>query len=120
MVEGVENFKYLGQTLDQTDDDWPAVRQKIMRARLIWGRLGKIMRREGAEPRVLKMFDRAVAQAVLLFGSETWLLSAAIERKVYVTHTYFLQHITGTRAQRIADGTWETTGAEVVQESEVT
>ena len=42
MVEGVENFKYLGQTLDQTDDDWPAVRQKIMRARLIWGRLGKI------------------------------------------------------------------------------
>ena len=26
MVEGGENFKYLGQTLDQTDDDWPVVR----------------------------------------------------------------------------------------------
>ena len=25
MVEGVANFKYMGQTLDQTNDDWPAV-----------------------------------------------------------------------------------------------
>ena len=29
MVEEVENFKYLGQTLDQTDDDWPVVGKKI-------------------------------------------------------------------------------------------
>ena len=63
------------------------------------------------------MFDRAVAQAVLLFGSETWVLSAAMERKVDVTHTCFLQNITGTRVQRISDGTLETPGAEVVQES---
>ena len=26
MVEGVAKFKYLGKTLDQTDDDWPSVR----------------------------------------------------------------------------------------------
>ena len=45
MVEGVENFKYLGQNLDQTDDDWPSVRQHIMSARLVWGRLGTLMRR---------------------------------------------------------------------------
>ena len=106
MVEGVENFKYLGQNLDQTDDDWPSVRKNIMRARLVWGRLGTLMRREGAEPRVLEMFDRAVAQAILLFGSDTWVLSEAMDRKVDVTHTCFPQHITGTRAQRIADGTW--------------
>ena len=54
--------------IDQIDDDWSAVRQNIMCARLVWGRLGTIMRREGAEPRVLEMFDRAVAQAILLFG----------------------------------------------------
>ena len=35
MVEGVEFFKYLGRTLDQTDDDFPEVRQKIMRARSV-------------------------------------------------------------------------------------
>ena len=117
MVEGVAKFKYLGKTIDQTDDDWPSVRQHIMRAKLVWGRLGTLMIREGEEPRVLEMFDRAVAQAVLLFGSETWVLSAAMERKVYVTHTCFIQNITGTRSQRIADGKWETPGAEVVQEA---
>ena len=46
------NFKYLGQNLDQMDDDWPAVSQKIMWARSVWGRLGKLLRREGAEPKV--------------------------------------------------------------------
>ena len=117
MVEGVENFKYLGQNLDQTDDDWPSVRKNIMRARLVWGRLGTLMRREGEEPRVLEIFDRAVAQAVLLFGSETWVPSAAMERNVDVIYTCFLQNITGTQAHRIADRTWETPGEEVVQEA---
>ena len=56
------------------------------------------------------MFDRAVAQAVLLFGLETWVLLVEIERKVDVTHMCFLQNITGTQAQRIADGKCETPG----------
>ena len=55
-----------------------------MRAKLVWGRLGTLMRREGAETRVLEMFDRAVAQAVLLFGSETWVLSAPMSRQISV------------------------------------
>ena len=33
VVEGVVNFKYLVIILDQMDDDWPTVRQNIMRAR---------------------------------------------------------------------------------------
>ena len=33
MVEGVEMYKYLGRTLDQTD--WPAVRQNITHARSV-------------------------------------------------------------------------------------
>ena len=37
MVEGVENFKYMGRILHQTDGNWPAVSQNIMRARLVWG-----------------------------------------------------------------------------------
>ena len=61
------------------------------------------------------MLYRAVIQAVLLFGSETWILLEAMERKVEGTHTCFLRQIMGTRAQRLADGTWETPWAEVVQ-----
>ena len=30
-LENVTNLQYLGRPLDQMDDDWPAVRQNIMR-----------------------------------------------------------------------------------------
>ena len=36
-VENLPTFQYLGRLLHQMDDDWPAVRQYIMHARLVWG-----------------------------------------------------------------------------------
>ena len=36
-VENVTTFRYLERPLDQTYDDWTAVRRNIMRARLVWG-----------------------------------------------------------------------------------
>ena len=33
IMENVRTFQYLGQPIDQMDDDWPAVRRNIMRAR---------------------------------------------------------------------------------------
>ena len=52
MVEDVETFKYMGRTLDKTDDDWMLVRWNIMRARLVWGVLGALLWWEGADPKV--------------------------------------------------------------------
>ena len=51
------------------------------------------------------MLYRVVAQAVLLFVSETWVLLASMEHKVEGTHMCFLQQIMGKLTQRIADGT---------------
>ena len=42
-VDNVPTFQYLGLPLDQTDDDWTDVRQNIMRARLVWERLGTLL-----------------------------------------------------------------------------
>ena len=98
MVEGVVTLKYLGRTLDQTDDDWSVVRRNITRTRSVWGRLGTIMRREGVVPNVFAVFYRAVEQAVLIFESETWELLAAMEWKFKRTHMCFLRQIMGKRA----------------------
>ena len=46
MVEGVATFRYLGRTLEQTNYDWNAVRRNIMRTKLVWGGLGKLLRQE--------------------------------------------------------------------------
>ena len=50
MVEGMEIFKYLVRTIDQTDYYWPALRRNIMRARLVWGGLGAPLRQERGGP----------------------------------------------------------------------
>ena len=42
-----------------------------MHTRSVWGRLGTLLQWEVAETRVSEIFYRAVAQAVLLFRSET-------------------------------------------------
>ena len=68
---GVDLFKYWGRVLHWADEEWPAVRRNIGRAIQFWGRLGKLLRREGAYPIVSAEFYRAVVQAVLLFGAET-------------------------------------------------
>ena len=47
-IEGVINFKYLGQMLDRSDDDWMAVLRNVGKARRVWIRMGKMLRREGA------------------------------------------------------------------------
>ena len=75
LVEVVANFKYLCRILDQTGDDWQAIRMNIKQVRKVWGRLGELPRREGADPRVVEMFYRDLKQTVTLFGLDTWVLS---------------------------------------------
>ena len=59
------------------------------------------MGREGAESKVLESFYRAVVQAILLYVSETWVLSESMEKRVEGTHTEFLKLIMGKRARRL-------------------
>ena len=42
-VENLPTFQYLGRPLDQTDDDWTAVRKNIMCARSVLGNLGTVL-----------------------------------------------------------------------------
>ena len=69
---------------------------------------------------MLKSFYRAVVQAILFYGSKTWVLLVSIAKSVERTHTEFLIMITRKRERQLGDSTWETPGAEVVQEVEGT
>ena len=66
---------------------------------------------------MLAIFYRAVVRAILLYGSETWVLSAAMERNTERVHTGFLLQITGKQARQLRDGTRETPDAEGVREA---
>ena len=67
----VTQFKYLGRIMSYDDNDTPAVRRNIKRARRVWGPFRKLLEKEEVPPRVAGFFYQAVVASVLLFGSET-------------------------------------------------
>ena len=68
-MRAMTEFKYLGRVLTNTDDDWPALAGNIRKVRASWGKLAKILGREGADLKVTRSFYTAVTQQVLLFGA---------------------------------------------------
>ena len=77
-----EGKKYLGSVISDTD-------------------LG------GADPKVSRHLYKAVAQAVLMFGAETWVLTPSIELALDSFQQRVAQRITGRQPRRQGDGIWE-------------
>ena len=63
------------------------------------------------------MFYRAMAQAVIIIGLETLVLSAGMERTVKGTFTVFLRQITGKRTHQMEDKIRSTAETEKVRET---
>ena len=70
-------FKYLGRLLAQDNDDTQAIRQQLQKARGVWAQVGQVLRGENATPQVAAKFYKVVIQAILLYGSKTWNLTAS-------------------------------------------
>jgi hypothetical protein len=75
VLERVEVFKYLGQMMSQDNDNIRAIRAQLWKARATWARVGQVLRSENASPHISARFYQAIVQAILLYGSETWVLS---------------------------------------------
>ncbi len=76
-LEQVEVFKYLGRLLAQDNDDIQAIRNQMRKARCTWARVGQVLQVENVPPWIAVKFYQAVVQAVLLYGSKTWVLLTA-------------------------------------------
>ena len=74
-LEVVKSFRYLGRVILATDDNWTAVARILFRAREVLRMMTHILSREGATTWVSGFFFKAVVQAVLLFGSDTWVVT---------------------------------------------
>ena len=82
-------FKYLGRLLDWSDCNWPEVLHSIRMARQVWGRLGGLIQRDGAEPTVSAKFYHAVVQVVILFQAETCVLTETMSQRIEGAHMSF-------------------------------
>ena len=77
-IERVSEFRYLGRILTDEDDDNQAAARQLTRAQEKWGRLSRVLTAEGTSAKTRGYFYKAIVQAVLLYGSETWTLSESM------------------------------------------
>ena len=99
-------FRYLGRVFAAVDGYWLAVVGNLVKARNSWGRLSRILIREGAYPKVLRHFYKAVSLLVLLFGAETWVLTPRMERALDSFQHRVTRRLTGRQPRRQGGGSW--------------
>ena len=105
-LTAVFSFRYLERILSSTDDNWLAMEQNLRRAQGKWVRLNKILGRGGLDKRTTGRFYVAVVQAVLLFGSKTWVLNPRLEKPLMGFHHRAAWRMVGMVPKRQPDGTW--------------
>jgi hypothetical protein len=80
----------------------------MAKSRQRWAYISRILRREGATPRISAMFYKAVVQTVLLFGSESWVLTPSMLGKLEGFHQHIARRLTGrTPVYLRSEGTWQ-------------
>ena len=99
----VDRFKYLGRLLPYDDSRTPAIRHNLKRARAAWGRLSAIIAKEEVPAPVAGMFYQVVVAAVLLYGSESWVISAFDLRALDGFHVEAARRLTGMRPSKRGD-----------------
>ena len=98
------------------DDDWPEVVRNLSQARAVWKRMTRILSREGTELQVSVFFFKAVVQVVLLFGSETWVVTPPYGQSTGGFQDQVAQQLTGRLTQQKTERKWEYTLAATARE----
>ena len=115
-IDRETQFKYLGRVLEDKDDDNHAIDRQLKRAKAKWARIGKILSVKTTDPRVRGYFYKAILQAVLLYGSESWVISDFKLKQLRSFHHRVARYITGRHIKQLADGTYECPPTEEVLE----
>ena len=105
-IERVARFRYLGRILDENDDDSHAIERQLSRAKARWGRIASVLRSEGVNSRTMGYFYKAVVQAVLLYGSESWVISNFYQRQLQSFHSRIARYLTGRHIRCDENGDW--------------
>ena len=102
----VTYFKYLGQVISAEDDKWPVVLCNLRRSRQKWERLTRVLSREVADAQKLGQIYLAVVQSILLYGSETWVLTPLMQRVLGRFHHRVSRRLTERQPRKGQDGGW--------------
>ena len=105
MLKSVRQFKYLGRIVSYDENDTPAIRRNIKKARWQWGQFRKVLERDAVPPRVAGMYYQAVVASVLLYDSESWVMLPSTLRELEGFHVEAARRLTGMRPRKVK-GEW--------------
>ena len=71
------------------------MKANIRKAKARWGQVARILSREGATSGTMAYFYKAVVQAVLLYGSESWVMTQKMWKAVDSFHSSCARYIAG-------------------------
>ena len=71
----MEAFPYLGRTIKLNNSNREAVYLNLHKERRRWGMIAKVLERRGATVRDWGAIYKVVAQSVLLYGRESWVVN---------------------------------------------
>ena len=102
----VTSSKYLGRVLAAEDDNWPAVVRNLWRTRQKWARLTQVLIREGEDAQTPGQIYLEMVQLVLLYVSETWVLTPCMQRVLGGFHHRVACMLTVRKTQKVRDRGW--------------
>ena len=115
-IERVRSFKYLGRMVSERDCDHEAIECQLGRARTKWKRFSAILTAGGMDHRIAGYFYKVVVQTVLLYGSESWVISKTRLRMLESFHRRVARYLCRRHIRKLEDGTWEYPPSEEILE----
>lgn len=109
LIKTVQNFRYLGRIITSNDNDWIAAHSNLRKARQWWAEISRVLTRESTNPRISAFFYKATVQAILLYGSETWVITDKILQLLTSFHHGIARRLTGHFPRPSQDDTDEWT-----------
>ena len=101
------SFIYLWRGILAAGDDWPVVVHNLVKVRVVWRRMTRIISRERARPRVSGFFFKSAVRSMLFFGADTWVVTPHMGRVLGGFQYQVAQQLTGRIMWRKSDRKWE-------------
>jgi hypothetical protein len=96
----------LRRLVTKDDKDGPAAMRNLARARAKWASMRRFLVRDAADPKTMATFYRTVVLYVLLYGSESWVLTGDLMRQLRSFHRRCCRGLTGEFIRQDEEGEW--------------
>ena len=96
----VNQHKCLGRPITHNNSDWPALCGNLLKAQQRWAMVARVLIHAGVPTKAKGMLCKAVVQALLLCGCETWAVTPTMMWVLESFHHEVAQRIAGKLARR--------------------